>query len=70
MALERDGELKKCAYSISEVVAIAPLGRTKIYEEIAKGNLIARKAGRRTMILSDDLEQFLQKLPTVIMKKT
>ncbi len=39
------------------------MGRTKIYEHINKGQLLARKNGRRTLILKEDLEIFLQNLP-------
>jgi excisionase family DNA binding protein len=52
------------AYSIAEVCEIAGIGRTSIYEAINSGELIARKNGRRTVILSDDLRRWLQSLPT------
>jgi hypothetical protein len=52
----------KIAYSINELTQILPLGRTSIYAEIAKGNLVAKKIGRRTLILSGDLERFLGNL--------
>ena len=56
---------EKAAYSISEVLNMVPLGRTRVYEEIAMGRLIARKVGRRTLVLAADLEGFLQNLPRV-----
>lgn len=62
--------IRKLAYTITEVTDEIRLGRTKIYEEIASGNLIARKVGRRTLILSGDLERYLQNLPTVKTDKT
>jgi hypothetical protein len=34
-----------------------------LYREIAAGRLIARKQGRRTIILDDDLRTFLASLP-------
>jgi len=51
------------AYSIAEASEVAGIGRTSIYEAINSGELIARKNGRRTVILSDDLRRWLQGLP-------
>jgi excisionase family DNA binding protein len=48
------------AYSIAEVCEIARIARTSIYEAINSGALIARKNGRRTVILSDDLRRWLK----------
>lgn len=57
--LEREG------YSIPEAAEVASIGRTKIYEAIKSGNLVARKHGKRTVILRDDLRAFLAALPAV-----
>ena len=54
----------KLAYSIDESCEIAGVGRTYIYTAIAAGDLTARKAGRRTLILRSDLEAWLAGLPT------
>jgi hypothetical protein len=35
----------KSAYTASEMVKALPIGRTKLYEEVANGNLVARKLG-------------------------
>lgn len=56
------------AYTIGEVCAIARMGRTSLYEAIANGELTARKRGRRTIILADDLRRWLDSLPTIIPK--
>jgi excisionase family DNA binding protein len=53
------------AYSIDEVCKAAKLGRTSVYAAIKAGELKARKLGRRTLILHDDLIAFLNGLPTV-----
>jgi excisionase family DNA binding protein len=53
------------AYSIAEACAVARAGRTSIYQAIKSGELIARKRGRRTLILSDDLRRWLDKLPAL-----
>ena len=49
--------------SIAEACALAGVGRTKIYEAITDGSLKARKLGRRTLILRDELRNFLASLP-------
>lgn len=49
--------------SISEACAFAGLGRTKIYQAINEGTLKARKCGKRTLVLREDLRQFLAALP-------
>jgi excisionase family DNA binding protein len=46
------------ALSISEVCNATNLGRTKIFEAIASGQLKARKFGRRTVVLTGDLRVF------------
>jgi hypothetical protein len=52
------------ALGIDDVCRLTGLGRTSIYSAIAIGDLVARKYGRRTIILSSDVEAFLGKLPT------
>ena len=49
--------------SIDESCHASGIGRTKIYEAIGAGELIARKCGRRTVILPRDLEAWLTNLP-------
>ncbi len=54
---------KALAYSIPEVCEETGLGRSTIYEEIREGRLRARKCGRRTIVLPDDLTAWLNSLP-------
>jgi excisionase family DNA binding protein len=58
-------EFQREGLSIGEACRIAGIGRTKIYEAIADGKLKARKYGKRTIILRDDLNGFLAALPVV-----
>jgi excisionase family DNA binding protein len=51
------------AFSIPEVCAVAAIGRTKIYQAIADGSLKARKCGKRTIVLRNELRDFLTSLP-------
>jgi hypothetical protein len=53
------------ARSIAKIVDEGPLSRTYLYGAIKTGRLRARKAGRRTIILDDDYDAFLQALPTI-----
>ena len=48
--------------SIEEVCTATGIGRTKIYEAINQGLLLAKKYGKRTIILKDDLDNFLSNL--------
>src|SRR6516164_4107905 len=51
------------AYSIAQACEIANISRTSVYDAIKSGKLIARKNGRRTVILAEDLRLWLQDLP-------
>jgi excisionase family DNA binding protein len=59
---------KALAHSIAEACAQSGIGRTAIYELINTGQLPARKRGRRTLILAEDLERCLKSLPPVKVK--
>jgi excisionase family DNA binding protein len=56
------------AHTIAEACARSGIGRTAIYELINTGQLPARKHGRRTLILAQDLQRCLQSLPPVKVK--
>ena len=51
------------AFSIDEVAKRAKKCRDRVYDAIHSGDLIARKDGRRTIMLADDLDAYLNKLP-------
>jgi hypothetical protein len=59
----QDPDAEKLALSIADVVRASGLCRTLIFSEIRSGRLVARKCGRRTVVLHDDLVAFLQALP-------
>ncbi len=56
---------KRLGYTISEVVEISGFGRTAIYDAIKDKRLRAKKWGRRTIVLAEDLEEFLKGLPDI-----
>ena len=56
------------AHSVPEACSITRTGRTSLYEAIRSGALRAVKRGRRTLILNDDLRQWVQSLPPAAVK--
>ena len=52
------------AHSIDWICEDSTVGRTKVYSEIKAGHLIARKVGRRTIILDREYRAWLAALPT------
>jgi excisionase family DNA binding protein len=52
------------AITIPDAVKATGMSRTSIYEALKRGDLKARKAGRRTLISFADLEAYLSSLPT------
>ena len=57
--------LPPLAYGVPEVLKIMSVGRTHLYSQIKSGALPARKIGRRTLILHEDVQAFLRNLPGV-----
>lgn len=55
--------MQKLAYTIEEAVGEGAGSRTIIYEAINAGKLKAKKRGKRTIILADDLIAYLEALP-------
>jgi excisionase family DNA binding protein len=53
------------AFTIEEAVAASKLSRSEIYRAFNRGDLTAKKNGRRTLILREDLVRFLTALPNV-----
>ncbi len=53
------------ALSVEKACALSSLGRTKFYQLLKENKIVARKCGRRTIILKSDLESFLRSLPVI-----
>jgi hypothetical protein len=53
----------KLAFHIEEARAAGAGSRSEIYEALKRGDLKAKKRGRRTVILRDDLAAYLASLP-------
>jgi hypothetical protein len=66
MAIQEDAmRNKKFGYTIKELSESGPIKRSRLYEAIKAGELIARKHGRSTIVLTPDYEAFLDRLPKV-----
>ena len=59
------GTLGSAGMSIEEAARFLGIGRSLTYAEIKAGRLIARKVGRRTIIVHDDAVAYLHSLPVV-----
>jgi excisionase family DNA binding protein len=57
--------MEQLALTISEACAAARIGRTSLYQAIETGTLRAVKRGRRTLVLPDDLRDWLERLPPI-----
>ena len=53
------------AFTVDEACSVARIGRTALYKAIGTGELVARKYGRKTLILATDLHRFIEGLPTI-----
>jgi excisionase family DNA binding protein len=56
--------MQKLYGSVPDAVEFSGMSRTSIYEALKRGDLTARKAGRRTLISFAELEAYLASLPT------
>ncbi len=56
-------QISPLAVSVAEAVRMIGLGRTTLYAVIAAGKLKTRKCGRRTLIETESLRQFIAELP-------
>lgn len=56
---------QKISFTIEQATKATGIGRTAIFAAIKDGRLVARKNGRRTLISSGDLQQFVESLPKV-----
>jgi len=50
------------AYSVKDAVKITGMSRSRLYEELKAGNLVAKKIGRRTLIPHESIEAWLENL--------
>jgi hypothetical protein len=56
-------EVTPLAYTVAEAVKATGFARTRLYDLAGRGQIKFRRAGRRTVILADDLRALLASLP-------
>ncbi len=61
--VRKDDYPGRLALNVAEAVRTSGLGRSTLYAALRTGKLRARKCGRRTIILTEDLGRFLTSLP-------
>jgi excisionase family DNA binding protein len=61
--------MEQLSFSVKEASQMTGIGLTKLYQLINAGTLKARKLGKRTYILKDDLEDFLASLQNYSSRK-
>lgn len=55
--------MESMVLTVNEACAYSRTGRTALYAAINSGSLLARKRGRRTVILTSDLKDWVEGLP-------
>lgn len=55
--------MQKSAYTINEAVSEIGIGRSKLYGEIKARKITVRKIGRKSVILCDEIQRYLECLP-------
>ncbi len=56
-------ETQPLALTVEEAAYAAKLSRSEIYRALQRGDLEAKKQGRRTLILREELTRYLGALP-------
>lgn len=51
------------ALTVRDAMNSIRIGRTKLYREMKEGRIVARKIGRKTVFLADEVERYLASLP-------
>jgi excisionase family DNA binding protein len=58
-----DTTIHRDAFSVEDFAKRHGIGRSTAYEEIREGRLIARKLGKRTLIVAEDARAWRESLP-------
>ena len=47
-----------------QAIEMMGIGKTAFYNEVNKGNIILKKYGRKSLVTSDQIENWIASLPT------
>jgi len=56
--------MERIAHAIDDIALMAGICRSKVYSEINRGKLRAIKIGRRTVVLDQDFNNWIESQPT------
>jgi excisionase family DNA binding protein len=59
---------QKLFYTISESCRLLSVGKTKLYELIASGEIPLRKIGKKSLVAAADLKRWADRLPAIAAK--
>lgn len=62
-AILKDAASPKLGYTVDQAVEASGIGRTEMFVAMKERRLVARKLGKRNIILASDLIHFLESLP-------
>ena len=57
--------MKPISITVDDATAYCGIGKTKLYELVKEGRFTARKIGRRTLLLTAELDAYIESLPTL-----
>ena len=63
MNIKFDPTHGKYCLTVAQSVEFSGIGRTTFYELIKQGHIVPRKVGKRTLVIRDELIEFLNNLP-------
>lgn len=62
-------EVTTLTYSIPGAIKASGFSRTRLYNLLGDGEIVAIKVGRRTLIKADSLRDYINKMPPAIIRK-
>ena len=62
-SISLETQAKPLAFSLADAALAIGVGKSTLHELTATGKLPVRKLGRRSLVLREDLEAYVQSLP-------
>jgi excisionase family DNA binding protein len=62
-SISKKTQAYRLAFSLTDVASAIGVGKSTLHEVIATGELPVRKLGRRSLVLREDLKDYLQGVP-------